>query len=105
MTLNVLPARYQYWNPERLSYKFLAEAKRLWELELEDPKITTIQAGILLSICHKMSGIDKIGWSYTVQAIGIARKIGLFTTNPEGSSEKTRRVSAFTAWALFNYQW
>ena len=25
--------RSEYWNPDTLSYKFLVEAKRLWEIE------------------------------------------------------------------------
>jgi hypothetical protein len=57
----------------------VAEAKRLWELEVGQSKLTTIQAGILMNILYDLSSLDKIGVPYQFQAIGMAKEINLFT--------------------------
>ncbi|PHH65848.1 hypothetical protein CDD81_1217 [Ophiocordyceps australis] len=100
-----LPRRSEFWNPQSLGYQFLAEAKRLWELERgEAYKITTIQAGAVLSICCNMNGADKVGNYYLYQSIAMAEDLGLFSQRFESQSPKLRAVYATTAWSLFSWQ-
>ena len=100
-------SRIQYrnepWNPRNLGYQFLAEAKRLWELELGDKKITTIQAALVMAMTSKMDGIDKVGWLYLSQAIQMAYDLNLFK-DIEVKSMKMRTARQFTAWAVFTWQ-
>lgn len=106
MSYNGARSRHEYWTPNTLGYRFLTEAKRLWELEMEmeRSRLTTVQAGVLLNIAHSMSGRDIIGWSYTVRAAEIAHTMGLFTSEKAVKSMTMRRARDFTAWALFSYQ-
>ncbi|KAF5506420.1 Nitrogen assimilation transcription factor nit-4 [Colletotrichum siamense] len=77
--------RVEYWNPDTLGYRFLAEAKRLWELQTSEPRVTTIQAGILFSVFHNLCGLDEIGQPYRIHGVNLARW-------------------AYTAWALYNWE-
>jgi len=99
-----LTNRAQFWNPHTLSYRFLAEARRLWELELSEAKLTTILAGILINLVYNISGADKVGWSYTVQTVQKARAIGLFGAPTEAADERRQRGRDFAAWAVFCWQ-
>ncbi|KAH8897378.1 hypothetical protein GQ53DRAFT_638658 [Thozetella sp. PMI_491] len=92
--------RAEYWNPHTLVYRFLAEAKRIWELEAAAARITTIQAGILFSVFHNLSGLDEIGQAYRIQAVALAHKLRLFDGPGAEKSERLRRGRAYTAWAL-----
>lgn len=84
-------------------YRFIAEAKRLWELEAHMTRITTIQAGMLFNVFHNLCGLDEIGQAYRIQAITLAQAMRLF--NPtEGVAPRIRHGMAFTAWALFNWE-
>lgn len=101
--------RSEYWNPKTLGYAFAAEAKRLWELESEFPRITTIQAGILFNVFYNLCGLDEVGQSYRIQAIALAHQIRLFdspideqTINPR--TVRLQKGRAFTAWSLFNWE-
>ena len=96
--------RAEFWNPRTLGYRFLAEAKRHWELEHDNCELHTIQAGMILNHICNMSGADKIGWRYTIQAVQLAHKIELFTPAVDGQSDKLCAARAFTAWALFSWQ-
>ena len=98
--------RAEYWNPQTLSYRFLVEAKRLWEPEAAQPRITTIQAGILLNLLHNMCGLDKIGRAYSVQAIALAHALRLYDDVPavRGESSRSADGRVFTAWMLYNYE-
>ncbi|GAB0134298.1 hypothetical protein EsDP_00002676 [Epichloe bromicola] len=106
MSYNGARSRHEYWSPNTLGYRFLTEAKRLWELEMEmeRSRLTTVQAGVLLNIAHSMSGRDIIGWSYTVRAAEIAHTLGIFTSEKAVKSMTMRRARDFTAWAFFSYQ-
>ncbi|KAI5465269.1 hypothetical protein BGZ63DRAFT_436822 [Mariannaea sp. PMI_226] len=99
-----LSNRAEYWNPQTLLYRFIAEAKRLWELEASEPRITTIQAGILFNVFHNLCGLDEIGQAYRIQAIALAHKLRLFDSTVEVQSERIRQGRAFAAWALFNWE-
>ena len=97
--------RAQYWNPQTLTYRFLAEAKRLWELEVQIPRITTIQAGILFNVFYNLSALDEVGQAYRIQAVALAKEMCLFDSAKfEGQSSRTRHGMAYGAWALFNWE-
>lgn len=108
MVTSGLPNRYEYWNPKNLSYQFLAEANRLWEIETvatnNRVRLTTIQGAVLLHVITVMNAMDAVGATYTRQAVDMARLIGLF--GPDGARQNSRRTKAraFTAWALFDWQ-
>ncbi|KAF5690745.1 NirA-like nitrate assimilation regulatory protein [Fusarium denticulatum] len=96
--------RSQFWNPRTLGYQFLAEARRLWELEIGNARLTTIQAAIVLSIVHDANGSDEVGRSYLTQAVAAAHAIHLFSTPTANSDDVEYNARAFTAWALFGLQ-
>ncbi|PVH94826.1 hypothetical protein DM02DRAFT_721089 [Periconia macrospinosa] len=97
------PNRAEFWNPRNLGYRFLAEARRLYELELSNPKLTTVQASPILHSVYNMHGTDIIGHLYTKRAIEMAHRLGLFKTSPE-LSEKEQNARSFTAWSLYGWQ-
>ena len=94
-------SRAEYWNPKNLGYQFLAEAKRLWELESGRSRITTVQAAVALNMCYNACGADKIGSEYTVQAVRMARNLKLFQRQGDATDKNQRIVMTFTAWSLF----
>ncbi|KAF2652241.1 putative C6 transcription factor [Lophiostoma macrostomum CBS 122681] len=97
--------RAHYWDPQTLTYRFLAEAKRLWELEAGRPRITTIQAGLLFNVFYNLSGLDEVGQAYRIQAIALANSMHLFSSSAfQGQSAKIRNGMAYAAWALFNWE-
>ncbi|KAG7405461.1 Nitrogen assimilation transcription factor nirA [Fusarium oxysporum f. sp. rapae] len=96
--------RSQFWNPRTLGYQFLAEARRLWELEIGNARLTTIQAAIVLSIVHDANGSDEVGRSYLTQAVAAAQAMHLFSTPTKNSDDTEHNARAFTAWALFGLQ-
>ncbi|KAK7736065.1 hypothetical protein SLS63_003586 [Diaporthe eres] len=97
--------RSELWNPQNIGYRFLVEARRLWELEdLENPRLTTFQATILLSLAYNSHGMDKIGDIFIRHAVSMARKMSLFMPNPALKNNRTQRAREFTAWAFFNFQ-
>lgn len=96
--------RAEYWNPHTLTYRFLAEAKRLWELEAPVPRITTMQAGIVFSVIYNLCGLDEIGQPYRIHAVALARELRLFDGTAKGQSGRMRNGRAFAAWTLFNWE-
>ena len=98
-----LSDRAEYWNPHTLTYQFLAEAKRLWELDSHEPRITTIQAAMLFSVFYNLNGLDEVGQAYRLHAITLVHKMGLFKSNP-GGARRNRLGRAYTAWAFFNWE-
>jgi len=97
--------RAEYWNPQMLQYRFLAEAKRLWELEAAQPRITTVQAGILLNVYYNLCGLDEIGQAYRIQAIALAHKLRLFDSSILNQpNDRLRNGMIFTAWALYSWE-
>lgn len=71
--------RAEFWNPQTLGYRCLGEARRLWELEAARPKLTTIQAAIVLSIVYSANSGNEIGKQYLTQAVAAAHKMNLFS--------------------------
>jgi hypothetical protein len=103
-----LTKRYEYWNPLNLSYQFLAEAERLWEIEVTSGRIrlTTLQASILLFLVHHLNAMDSVGLHSFEQAMEMAQRIELFTPRRcKGQETRQSKAKAFTPWALFNFQW
>ncbi|KAI5362387.1 hypothetical protein Slin15195_G060400 [Septoria linicola] len=96
-----VPHREEYWNPGSLTYQFLMEAKRLWELESTTPTIANVQAGILLNGISNWSGLDEIGQTYRATSIKLANHLGLYDGPIKASSERSRQCGIYTAWALF----
>jgi hypothetical protein len=87
-----------------LQYRFMAEAKRLWELEANNARITNVQAGIIFSVYHNICGLDEIGQPYRIQAIHLSHKLRLFNTDIDVQDTRLRRGRAFAAWALYNWE-
>ncbi|KAG5927461.1 hypothetical protein E4U42_002212 [Claviceps africana] len=97
--------RAEYWNPDTPLYRFLAEAKRIWELEYNRPRITTIQAGIIFDVIHNLSGLDEVGQPYRLHAVVLASRMRLFhQTGADEVDDRMRNGRAFTAWALYNWE-
>jgi len=85
-----------------LAYRFLAETKRLWELEDRELKLTTIQAGCLINATMNDFGHDKPGFEYTLKALSMAQKMGLFVV-ARTAGNKFEHAKVFTAWALSSW--
>ncbi|KAH8892396.1 hypothetical protein GQ53DRAFT_822620 [Thozetella sp. PMI_491] len=78
--------RASYWKPQSLGYQFLAEAKRLWELQYNKSQLTTVQAGALSA------------W------LDLIRKMGVNTMSGDGPSSCRKTVCTITAWAVYSWQ-
>ncbi|RKL38961.1 hypothetical protein BFJ72_g7091 [Fusarium proliferatum] len=96
--------RVEYWNPNTLAYRFIAEAKRLWELEASIPRMTTIQAGILFSVFHNLCGLDEVGKPYRVHAVALANQLRIFDTIDIAKSKRIQRGTENLAWAMYNWE-
>ncbi|KAF5669948.1 NirA-like nitrate assimilation regulatory protein [Fusarium heterosporum] len=96
--------RVKYWDPTSLMYRFIAEAKRLWELEVTVARITTIQAGILFCVFHNLCGLDEIGQTYRLKTVSLAYQLQIFDCIVKGQSERLQRGREFTAWAVYNWE-
>jgi hypothetical protein len=60
--------RAQYWQPDNLGYRLLAEARRLWDLACTDrAKLTTIQAAIILNFTADVICIDHVRYLGTAR--------------------------------------
>ncbi|RBR26560.1 uncharacterized protein FIESC28_00636 [Fusarium coffeatum] len=96
--------RAEFWNPQMLGYQFLGEARRLWELEAAKPRLTTIQAAIVLSVVYDANGADEIGRQYLAQAVAAAHTMHLFSQPTQVDDEVEYNAKAITAWSLFGLQ-
>ncbi|PMB72836.1 hypothetical protein BM221_000253 [Beauveria bassiana] len=96
--------RAEFRDPSTMGYRFLAECRRLWELEIGNSSLTNIQAATILSLTYNMNGLDKVGWTYMIQAIAAAKSIDLFGDVPDSDSQKIKVVKTFTAWGLYGFQ-
>ncbi|KAF2008697.1 hypothetical protein BU24DRAFT_429269 [Aaosphaeria arxii CBS 175.79] len=97
------PCRAEFWNPDNLGYRFLAEARRLWELEVIQPQLTTIHAALILNVVYNMNGADKLGYRYNAQAVAMANELEIFSPST-GISKREQDARDFTAWFLYAYQ-
>ncbi|XXG97941.1 hypothetical protein Hte_004257 [Hypoxylon texense] len=95
--------RAVFWLPDNLGYRFLAEARRLFELEQTNPTVTTVQAGAIIHLTSNNNGIDSLSWVYVDRSIKMAQSISLLSPSPDESRE-WQLVASATAWSLFNWQ-
>lgn len=100
-----IPNREQFWVPQSLRYRFLAEAIRLWELENIRVDLVTVQAATLLNLVYSHNGMDKIGEVYLNHALQKAQQLDLFGDHATIDNERMFHARVFSAWALFNWQW
>ncbi|KAM0542279.1 hypothetical protein ACHAPJ_012887 [Fusarium lateritium] len=98
-----LSERAQFWNPHNLTYRFLAEAKRLWELQCGQSSLTAIQAAIVLNTISDSDTMNMIGKSYMLQAVAMAHDMDLFKVDSRIKSRKMERARTFTAWCLYTW--
>ncbi|KAK4233409.1 hypothetical protein C8A03DRAFT_38881 [Achaetomium macrosporum] len=95
--------RVEFWTPRSLPYAFLAEAKRLWDIEIAgEPKRTTIQAAMCLTMRYGTDGADKISVPFLVKAVELADKMEFFARR-ETEDSKMSIARAFTALVVFSY--
>lgn len=100
-----IPKREQFWNPQSLKYRFLAEAIRLWELEKTRVDLVTVHAATLLNLVYSHNGMDKIGEIYLNHALDKARQLDLFGDHATIDNQRMFHARVFSAWSLFNWQW
>ncbi|KAG6102476.1 hypothetical protein E4U30_005953 [Claviceps sp. LM220 group G6] len=88
-----------------LGYEFLAEAKKLWDLEKDSPiLITTIQAALVLSVTLNVCSAEALGMRYTRAAVAMAVERGLYdASDAQRTSEPIQQAHDFTAWCLHNW--
>lgn len=100
-----IPNRAKIWFPESLTYRFMAEARRLWDLEsLRPSSIPTIQAALILSYTTTNNGMDEVGLMYAKRACEMGNELGLFGPDRNGKRTKLGNARVFTAWAIFSWQ-
>ncbi|KKO98434.1 hypothetical protein THAR02_09461 [Trichoderma harzianum] len=99
-----IPNRNQFWVPQSLRYRFLAEAKRLWELESHQVDLVAVQTATLLNLIYSHNGMDKVGQPYLMHALKVAQQLDLFGDHANETYERMVHARVFTAWALFNWQ-
>ncbi|KAL6704951.1 hypothetical protein ACN47E_007496 [Coniothyrium glycines] len=102
-TFQGIEDRFMFWEPQNLGYRFLAEARRLWEMVAEEASLTTVQAGYLITATYNVNGLDRIGRSYTAQALAMAEQLGLFHDDAH-DDRRFRKAKAITGWSLFSWQ-
>ncbi|KAG7417733.1 hypothetical protein Forpe1208_v005147 [Fusarium oxysporum f. sp. rapae] len=95
--------RTEFWKPQALQYQFLAEARRIRELEARRDSLTTIQA-LVTAITYSMNSMDEIGLSYIVQAISMGDRMKIFDAYPSTMDDKSKTARGLTAWGAFNFQ-
>ncbi|KAJ4012345.1 hypothetical protein NW752_008019, partial [Fusarium irregulare] len=97
-TYTSIPDRAKFWSPQNLAYQFLAEARRLWEMQEGQSSLTAIQAAIVLNIIYDCDTMDKFGRSYLLQAVAMAHDLKLFqSSSDKAMSKKMQRARTFTA--------
>ncbi|KAK1830892.1 hypothetical protein QBC39DRAFT_100834 [Podospora conica] len=102
-----IPDRDKFWQPQSLGYKFLAEARRLWELECrsDPPSLTVAQSAMLLNIEYNHNSMDKIGHTFLKKAVTMAESLGIFKikARDEIKSRKMRAARDAFAWGLYSW--
>jgi hypothetical protein len=95
--------RVEFWNRENIAYSFMAEAKRLWEIDRSRGDLVTLQAALIMSQRHMRDGNDKLGLAYMLQSVAMAENLEIFIT-PAKTDTKMGIARAVTAWGLWNWQ-
>ncbi|KAF4420540.1 nitrate assimilation regulatory nirA [Fusarium acutatum] len=104
--LHLIKDRAENWSPQTLSYKFLVEAKRLWELDTSKRgKLAKCQAGMVMNLLYNVSGLDKIGNStYLPQSAALAKNLGIYETSTHIEDAKLRLSREYTGWCFHWWQ-
>ncbi|KAK1955724.1 hypothetical protein LY78DRAFT_423597 [Colletotrichum sublineola] len=102
--LPTILGRNEPWNTTSLCYRFFAEARRLWELEMGGSTLTNLQAALVMNTVYNMDGLDEIGHIYMVQAAKIAHNMHLFSPLPATEWTDMDVARLFTAWGFFQWQ-
>ncbi|KAG7404647.1 Nitrogen assimilation transcription factor nit-4 [Fusarium oxysporum f. sp. rapae] len=100
-----IPDRSKMWLLDSLTYRFMAEARRLWDIDsCKESFIPTIQAAMIISYTTTNNGMDQVGALYLPRALEMSKVMDLFgpTTHPGDPDLDKARV--FTAWALYSWQ-
>ncbi|KAI1865349.1 uncharacterized protein JN550_008397 [Neoarthrinium moseri] len=97
-----LPDREKFWLPHTLGFRFLAEAKLLWELESEVPTLTTLQATVVLHMIYNHFAMDEISYIYLERAVSMADELKLLEPST-GYAGKMKLAREFTAWCSFSW--
>lgn len=75
----------------------------MWDIEIGgEPKLTTIQAALILTLRYGADGADTIGLQFLLKAMELAQKMELFTRLEKGNS-RLSLCRAFTAWSVFSH--
>ncbi|KAL2016963.1 hypothetical protein VTK56DRAFT_2797 [Thermocarpiscus australiensis] len=80
---------------------FFKEALRLFYLEENHHKLTTIQALGIMSIREASCGRDSESWYYSGQSIRLAIELGLHRLQDDGQDDDESAVQAATFWGAF----
>jgi len=93
---------------ETLGNFFFVEAKQLWQLEEGKESLPCIAASGLLHGLHSCRGKDKVGYTYLVQGVRMAKDMGLFrkkaaATVYDVNQSRLRRSRSAVSWGLFSY--
>jgi hypothetical protein len=96
--------RAEFWNVHNPGYLFLTEARRLWEVEADRPRLTTVQAACAMAITYTVNGVDKVGNSYLMKAVAMAQDMKLFSPSNENMGSKMRVMRTVTAWGIYSQQ-
>lgn len=102
-----VPNRSKLWHPESLTYKFLAEARRLWDLESAGiPCVTTVQAALFLSLIYSDGSLDNLATSFLDHALSVGKRINMFdiSDSRNGVGLEMTKAHLFTAWRVFAWQ-
>lgn len=79
---------------------FFKEAQRLFEVEIDHHKLTTIQALGIMSIREASCGRDSESWYYAGQSVRLAVEMGLHRLQ-DGLDEDELAVQSATFWGAF----
>lgn len=101
---STMPGRNEPWNTQSYSYRFFAETRRLWELEMGKNELTTLQAALVMNVVYSMDGLDEVGFVYMGQAAQLARNLKLFEALEGGIRTDMDVARLYTAWSLFSWQ-
>lgn len=73
-------------------------------MEAGQARITTIQAGAILTLISSMDTLDVVSDRYLKEAISMAQSMHLFDTYVSIPSRRRRNVYTITSWGLYGLQ-
>jgi hypothetical protein len=83
----------------------MLEAKRIYDVEAGQRRLTTLQAAAIISVRLMTDGQDKIAMANELQITAMIEDMKLYTNPLSGiRSPKMQLARATTAWCLFSWQ-